>query len=62
MTFAPRFAPDGSSVVMAVSNGGGSDIVSVNLSSRVPRRLTESGSIDVSPCFSPDGSPDRVRL
>ena len=41
MTFAPRFAPDGGSVVMAVSNGGGSDIISVDLGSRVPRRLTE---------------------
>jgi TolB protein len=56
MTFAPRFAPDGSSLIMAVSDGGGSDIVSVGLGSRVPRRLTHSGSIDVSPCYSPDGS------
>jgi TolB protein len=56
MTFAPRFAPDGGSVIMAVSNGPGSDIVSVDLGSRVARRLTNSGSIDVSPCYSPDSS------
>jgi len=56
MTFAPRFSPDGSKVIMAVSRGGGSDIVTVDLASRTTRRLTDSGSIDVSPCYSPDGS------
>ena len=56
MTFAPRFSPDGNSVVMSVATGGGSDIVVVDLGSRSSRRLTESGAIDVSPCYSPDGS------
>jgi TolB protein len=56
MTFAPRFAPDGNSVVMSVADGSGSDIISVELGSRASRRLTNSGSIDVSPCYSPDGS------
>jgi TolB protein len=56
MTFAPRFSPDGSRVVMSVARGGGSDIVTVDLASRASRRLTDSGSIDVSPCYSPDGS------
>ncbi|HVZ10417.1 Tol-Pal system beta propeller repeat protein TolB [Rhodopila sp.] len=57
MTFAPRFAPDGNSVIMALTNGaGGSDIISVDLGSRSSRRLTQSGAIDVSPCYSPDGS------
>ena len=56
MTFAPRFSPDGNTLVMAVSDGGGSDIVTVALGSRAPRRLTQSGSIDVSPCYSPDGT------
>jgi TolB protein len=41
---------------MSVATGTGSDIVSVDLTSRATRRLTESGSIDVSPCYSPDGS------
>ena len=54
MTFSPRFSPDGGTVVMAASNGGGSDIVAVSGGS--PRRLTSSGAIDVSPCFSPDGT------
>ena len=54
MTFSPRFSPDGGTVVMAASNGGGSDIVAVSGGST--RRLTSSGAIDVSPCFSPDGT------
>jgi TolB protein len=54
MTFSPRYSPDGGTVVMATSNGGGSDIIAVSGGSS--RRLTNSGSIDVSPCFSPDGS------
>jgi TolB protein len=55
MTFSPRFAPNGGSVVMAVSRGAGSDIVSVTLGGG-SRQLTNSGSIDVSPCYSPDGA------
>jgi TolB protein len=55
MTLAPRFAPDGSSVIMAVTTEGGSDIVSVGLNGGGARRLTSSGAIDVSPCYSPDG-------
>ena len=49
MTFAPRFSPDGNSVIMSVIDGGGSDIVSVDLAGRSSRRLTSSGAIDVSP-------------
>ncbi|HVC62076.1 MAG TPA: Tol-Pal system beta propeller repeat protein TolB [Acetobacteraceae bacterium] len=56
MTFAPRFSPDGSSVIMSVARGGGSDIVVVDLASRASRQLTDSGAIDVSPCYSPDGT------
>jgi TolB protein len=41
---------------MAVANGGGSDIVAVGVGGGGARQLTSSGSIDVSPCFSPDGS------
>ncbi len=54
MTFSPRYSPDGGTVVMATSNGGGSDIVAVSGGSS--RRLTSSGAIDVSPCYSPDGA------
>jgi len=56
MTFAPRFSPDGSSVVMSVAQGGGSAITVVNLGSRGGGRLTDADSINVSPCYSPDGS------
>jgi TolB protein len=54
MTFSPRYSPDGGSVVMATTNGGGSDIIAV--SGGAVRRLTNSGAIDVSPCYSPDGA------
>jgi TolB protein len=54
MTFSPRYSPDGGTVVMAMSNGGGSDIIAVSGGS--VRRLTNSGAIDVSPCYSPDSA------
>jgi TolB protein len=54
MTFSPRYSPDGGTVVMATSDGGGSDIIAVSGGS--VRRLTNSGAIDVSPCYSPDSS------
>jgi TolB protein len=54
MTFSPRYSPDGGTVVMATTNGGGSDIIAVT--GGAARRLTNSGAIDVSPCFSPDGA------
>lgn len=54
MTFSPRWSPDGGTVVMATTNGGGSDIIAV--SGGAARRLTNSGAIDVSPCYSPDGA------
>ncbi len=54
MTFSPRFSPDGGTVVMATTHGGGSDIIAV--SGGAVRRLTNSGAIDVSPCYSPDGA------
>ena len=56
ITLSPRFAPDGSSIIMAqTTNAGGSVIIQVGLNGGAARRLTDSGSIDVSPCFSPDG-------
>ena len=57
MTFGPRFAPDGNSVIMSIANSaGGSDIITAGLGGGRGRKLTDSGSIDVSPCYSPDGS------
>ncbi len=55
ITFAPRFNPDGSSVIMSVTRNGGSDIISVGLGGG-SRQLTNSGAIDTSPCYNPDGS------
>ncbi|HUA77077.1 MAG TPA: Tol-Pal system beta propeller repeat protein TolB [Acetobacteraceae bacterium] len=56
MTFAPRFSPDGSKVILSEARGAGSDIVVVDLGSMAPTQLTNSGAIDTSPCYSPDGS------
>jgi TolB protein len=55
ITLSPRFSPDGNSIVMAQTRGGGSDIFIIGANGSGPRRLTDSGAIDVSPCFSPDG-------
>jgi TolB protein len=55
MTFAPRFSPDGQRVVMSIGEAGATAIVEMDLRSRQPRRLTNTGAIDTSPCYSPDG-------
>ena len=49
-----RWSPDGGTVVMATTDGGASDIIAVT--GGAVRRLTNSGAIDVTPCYSPDGS------
>ena len=55
MTFAPRFSPDGTSVIMSVERGGNSDVFTMDLSTRRLTRLTNHPAIDTSPSFSPDG-------
>ncbi len=55
MTFAPRFSPDGSKIIMSFAKDGNSDIFTMDLESRVVERITEHSSIDTSPSFSPDG-------
>ncbi len=56
MSFAPRFSPDGKSIVMSVESDGDSSIYTMDLHSGVKKRLTNSdGAIDTSPSFSPDG-------
>ena len=56
MTFAPRFSPDGQRVVMSLGTPDGeSSIYEMDLRSRQPRRLTQSGAIDTGPSYSPDG-------
>ncbi|MEQ1929611.1 MAG: Tol-Pal system beta propeller repeat protein TolB [Parvularculaceae bacterium] len=55
MTFAPRFSPDGTEVLMAMERSGNSDIFRMELATRKLTRLTDSPAIDVSPTMSPDG-------
>ena len=56
MTFAPRFSPDGNSVVYSLESGGNSDIYLLSLTSGRTKRLTDAPSIETAPSFSPDGS------
>ena len=55
MTFAPRFSPDGSKIIMSLAKDGNSDIYVMDLKSRVVTRLTTNAAIDTSPSYSPDG-------
>ena len=55
MTFAPRYSPDGKSVIMSMAQNGNSDIFVMDLRTRRYQQLTKHPAIDTSPCFSPDG-------
>ena len=57
MTFAPRFSPDGSKIVMSYSDPdvGNSEVYILDLPTRATKRITNNSSIDVSGSFSPDG-------
>jgi len=56
MTFAPRFSPDGGSVIMSLQRGSNSNIFVMNLGSKAITRLTDSAAIDTAPSFSPDSA------
>jgi TolB protein len=57
MTFAPRFSPDGTRVVMSLSdNEGASNIYTLDLATHHSVRLTDDSAINTSPCYSPDGT------
>jgi TolB protein len=56
MSFAPRFSPDGTKVVMSVSADGNTDLYEMDIRGRGLRRLTNTPAIDTSPCYSNDGS------
>lgn len=56
MSFAPRFSPDGTKVVMSISENGQSDIYEMDVRGRALRRLTSTPAIDTSPCYSNDGT------
>ena len=55
MTFAPRFSPDGTQVMMSMERGGNSDIFKMDLATRRLTRLTDNTGIDVSPTMEPNG-------
>lgn len=55
MTFAPRFSPDGTQVLLSMERGGNSDVFKMELATRRLTRLTDNPAIDVSPTMSPDG-------
>jgi len=55
MSFAPRFSPDGTDVIMAMERRGNSDVFKMDLATRQLARLTNNLAIDTSPTMSPDG-------
>ncbi len=57
MQYAPRFSPDGNSVLVTMTQEeGNSDIFSMDLRTRTLARLTHTAGIDAAASFSPDGS------
>ncbi|MGE4562139.1 MAG: Tol-Pal system protein TolB, partial [Rhodospirillales bacterium] len=55
MTYAPRFLPDGKSVIMSMAKDGNSEIYTMDLRTRVVKQLTFHSAIDTSASYSPDG-------
>ena len=55
MTFAPRFSPDGDSVIMSMAESGNTEIYTMDLRTRKVSQLTRHSAIDTSPYFSPNG-------
>ena len=58
MSFAPRYSPDGQSVIMSLltPDGRNSNIFAMDLRSRQLRQLTNTPAINTGPCYSPNGS------
>ncbi|MDR2107667.1 MAG: Tol-Pal system beta propeller repeat protein TolB [Holosporaceae bacterium] len=55
MTYAPRYSPDGNSLIFSLSRRGSSSIYTLDLATKKITRLTKGNCIDTSPCYSPDG-------
>lgn len=55
MTYAPRYSPDGNSLIFSLSKRGNSWIHTIDLSTGRVTQLTHGPYIDTSPCYSPDG-------
>jgi serine/threonine-protein kinase len=51
----PRLSPDGRRIAMTIGTGGRSDIWLYDLSSHTPTRLTNSGTLNDRPEWTPDG-------
>ncbi|PLX29764.1 MAG: Tol-Pal system beta propeller repeat protein TolB [Alphaproteobacteria bacterium] len=55
MTFAPRFGPKETDLIMSQAVGGRTDIYHIDLKTRRFKRLTQGNWIDTSPCYDPAG-------
>ena len=55
LSFAPRFGPDGETVVLSLQQGGNTDIFKTTVGGGALQRLTSAPSIETAPSFSPDG-------
>jgi TolB protein len=55
-TFAPRWSPDGRSILYSMAVGGNTDIYRISANGGTPQRLTNAPGIDVGGSYSPDGS------
>jgi len=55
-TFAPRFSPDGTKVIMSLQQGFDSNIFTYDLRTGQTQQLTNVTGINTSPSYSPDGS------
>ncbi|KMK68131.1 Tol-Pal system beta propeller repeat protein TolB [Puniceibacterium sp. IMCC21224] len=55
MSFAPRFAPNGATVVYSLAQGSNTDIFAKDISGGAARQLTSGPSIETAPSYSPDG-------
>ena len=53
MTFAPRFGPDGTKLIMSLAEDGRTDIYEMELATQTITQLTRSASIDTSPPLIP---------
>jgi len=56
MSFAPRFAPNGQTVVFSLTQGSNTDIFTMDIASGQTAQLTSAPSIETAPSYSPDGS------
>ena len=55
MSFAPRFSPDGASVIVSLQEGSNANLFIIDLRSKATTRLTDTPAIDTSPSYAPDG-------